>query len=243
MFDPFAGQKDLAAGYTPLRRRCGGAIRRRCAAHASLYSFCLDLWTGGRGEYVASAACASSAAAPHRYGARAQRAAAHGRRPSPRAGCAVTAGEPPTAHLKKQLPLPFERWLAWDDALDAVSALEGQHDRWAMLLMLLEMPADIVRTALQELTFSRADCEAVVAVLALREAVAAQLRAALRRTPQRCRTRLRWSGSGSLARCAAAKPLPALCCGCCACCRRPRAARRARALLANCRAGAAAPRG
>ncbi|MGO4271784.1 hypothetical protein AB4Z22_18420 [Paenibacillus sp. TAF58] len=80
-----------------------------------------------------------------------------------------------TAYLKKQLPLPFERWLAWDEALDAVSALSGQHDRWAMLLMLLEMPADTVRTALQELTFSRADGEAVVAVLALREAVAAQL--------------------------------------------------------------------
>ena len=107
VLDPFAGQKDLADGCTPLRRGCGGAFRRRCAAHASLCSFCLDLWTGGRSEYVASAACASSAAAPHRYGARAQRAAAHGRRPSPRTGCAVTAGEPPHGAPQKAAAAAF----------------------------------------------------------------------------------------------------------------------------------------
>ena len=108
--------------------------------------------------------------------------------------------------------------------------------------MLLEVPADTVRAALQELTFSRADCAAVADVLALREAVAAQLRAALRRTP-RVQTRLRWSGSGSLARCAAAKPQPALAAAAARAAAGAWEARRARALLGCRRAGAAAARG
>ena len=165
VIDPFGGQKDLAVGRAPLRRQSGGTIRRRCAAHASLYSFRLDLRLAGRGEHLAGAAGEAPLLrhiAMERVRSELQRMVEG---PAPARAVRLLLASRLMAHLKKQLPLPFERWLAWDDALDAVSALEEQHDRWAMLLMLLEVPADVVRTALQELTFSRADGAAVAAVL------------------------------------------------------------------------------
>ncbi|MDQ0889106.1 tRNA nucleotidyltransferase (CCA-adding enzyme) [Paenibacillus sp. V4I9] len=175
VLDPFAGQKDLADGVL----RCVGAAEERFGEDALRMLRCVRFASTYGLEVESSTWQALLAQAPLLRHIAMERVRSELQRmvegPAPARAVRLLLASRLTAHLKKQLPLPFERWLAWDDALDAISALEGQHDRWAMLLMLLEMPADTVRTALQELTFSRADCEAVVAVLALREAVAAQL--------------------------------------------------------------------
>ncbi|KQX68724.1 CCA tRNA nucleotidyltransferase [Paenibacillus sp. Root444D2] len=175
VLDPFAGQKDLADGVL----RCVGAAEERFGEDALRMLRCVRFASTYGLEVESSTWQALLAQAPLLRHIAMERVRSELQRmiegPAPARAVRLLLASRLTAHLKKQLPLPFERWLAWDDALDAVSALEGQHDRWAMLLMLLEMPADTVRTALQELTFSRADCEAVVAVLALREAVAAEL--------------------------------------------------------------------
>ncbi|NRF89743.1 CCA tRNA nucleotidyltransferase [Paenibacillus frigoriresistens] len=175
VLDPFAGQQDLGLGVL----RCVGAAEERFGEDALRMLRCVRFASTYGLEVEASTWQALLAQAPLLRHIAMERVRSELQRmiegPAPARAVRLLLASRLTAHLKKQLPLPFEQWLAWDDALDAVSALEGQHDRWAMLLMLLEMPADTVRTALQELTFSRADCEAVVAVLALREAVAAQL--------------------------------------------------------------------
>lgn len=175
VLDPFAGQKDLMAGVL----RCVGAAEERFGEDALRMLRCVRFASTYGLDVESSTWQALLAQAPLLRHIAMERVRSELQRmiegPAPARAVRLLLASRLTAHLKKQLPLPFERWLAWDDALDAVSALEGQHDRWAMLLMLLETPADTVRTALQELTFSRADGEAVVAVLALREAVAAQL--------------------------------------------------------------------
>ncbi|KRF12233.1 CCA tRNA nucleotidyltransferase [Paenibacillus sp. Soil787] len=175
VLDPFAGQKDLELGVL----RCVGAAEERFGEDALRMLRCVRFASTYGLEVESSTWQALLAQAPLLRHIAMERVRSELQRmiegPAPARAVRLLLASRLTAHLKKQLPLPFERWLAWDDALDAVSALSGQHDRWGMLLMLLEMPADTVRTALQELTFSRADCEAVVAVLALREAVAAQL--------------------------------------------------------------------
>jgi tRNA nucleotidyltransferase (CCA-adding enzyme) len=175
VLDPFAGQKDLELGVL----RCVGAAKERFGEDALRMLRCVRFASTYGLEVESSTWQALFAQAPLLRHIAMERVRSELQRmiegTAPARAVRLLLASRLTAHLKKQLPLPFERWLAWDDALDAVSALEGQHDRWVMLLMLLEMPADTVRTALQELTFSRADCEAVVAVLALREAVAAQL--------------------------------------------------------------------
>ncbi|SDN86113.1 tRNA nucleotidyltransferase (CCA-adding enzyme) [Paenibacillus sp. yr247] len=174
VLDPFAGQKDLASGVL----RCVGTAEERfgedalrmlrCIRFASTYDLLVEQSTW---QALLAQAPLLRHIAMERVRSELQRMVEG---PAPARAVRLLMASRLTAHLKKQLPLPFERWLAWDDALDTVSALEGQHDRWSLLLMLLEMPADTVRTALQELTFSRADSDAVVAVLALREVVAAQ---------------------------------------------------------------------
>lgn len=175
VLDPFAGQKDLEAGVL----RCVGAARERFGEDALRMLRCIRFASTYGLQVEASTWQALLAQAPLLRHIAIERVRSELQRmvegPAPARAVRLLLASRLTAHLKKQLPLPFERWLAWDNALDAVSALEGQHDRWAMLLMLLEVPADTVRTALKELTFSRADSDAVVAVLALREAMAAQL--------------------------------------------------------------------
>ncbi|WP_063795564.1 CCA tRNA nucleotidyltransferase [Paenibacillus sp. Soil750] len=172
--DPYGGQADLAAGVL----RCVGiaeerfgedALRMlRCIRFASTYG--LDIEESTWQALLANAPLLRHIAM-ERVRSELQRMVEG---PAPARAVRLLLASGLLAYLKKQLPLPFEAWLAWDDALDAVSVLEGQHDRWAMLLMLLEVPADVVRAALQELTFSRADGAAVAEVLALRDAVAAQ---------------------------------------------------------------------
>jgi tRNA nucleotidyltransferase (CCA-adding enzyme) len=176
VLDPFGGQKDLKIGVL----RCVGeaeerfgedALRMlRCIRFASTYNLDVEAMTW---QALLAQAPLLRYIAMERVRSELQRMVEG---PAPARAVRLLLASGLTAHLKKQLPLPFEKWLAQDDALDAVSALPEQQARWALLLMLLETPADIVRTALQELTFSRADCDAVVAVLALREAMAAQLR-------------------------------------------------------------------
>jgi tRNA nucleotidyltransferase (CCA-adding enzyme) len=173
VIDPFAGQKDLSLGVL----RCVGKAEERFGEDALRMLRCIRFASTYELQVEESTWQALLAQAPLLRHIAMERVRSELQRmidgPAPARAVRLLLASRLTAHLKKQLPLPFERWLAWDDALDAVSALEGQHDRWSMLLMLLEVPADVVRTALQELTFSRADGDAVVAVLALREAVAA----------------------------------------------------------------------
>lgn len=173
--DPFEGQKDLALGVL----RCVGKAEERFGEDALRMLRCIRFASTYELQVEESTWQALLAQAPLLRHIAMERVRSELQRmidgPAPARAVRLLLASRLTAHLKKQLPLPFERWLAWDNALDAVGALEEQHDRWSMLLMLLEVPADIVRTALQELTFSRADGDAVWAVLALREAVAAQL--------------------------------------------------------------------
>jgi tRNA nucleotidyltransferase (CCA-adding enzyme) len=175
LLDPFGGQDDLAAGVL----RCVGVAEERfgedalrmlrCIRFASTYGLSIE-------ESTWQALLANAPLLRHiameRVRSELQRMVEG---PAPARAVRLLLASGLLAHLKKQLPLPFEAWLAWDDALDDVSALSEQHDRWAMLLMLLEVPADTVRAALQQLTFSRADGAAVAGVLALREEVAAQM--------------------------------------------------------------------
>ncbi|OPH47070.1 hypothetical protein BC351_11180 [Paenibacillus ferrarius] len=175
ILDPFDGQKDLEAGVL----RCVGSAEERfgedalrmlrCVRFASTYKLQVE---AGTWQALLKQAPLMRHIAMERVRSELDRMIEG---PAPARAVRLLLASRLTAHLKKQLPLPFERWLAWDDALDALSALEGQHDRWSMLLMLLEVPSDVVRTALQELTFSRADGDAVAADLALRESVAAQM--------------------------------------------------------------------
>ncbi|MDR6549504.1 CCA tRNA nucleotidyltransferase [Paenibacillus qinlingensis] len=173
--DPFGGQADLAAGIlrcvgTPEERFGEDALRMlRCIRFTSSYG--LEIEEGTWQALLAKAPLLRHIAM-ERVRSELQRMVEG---PAPARAVRLMLASGLLAYLKKQLPLPFEAWLAWDDALDVVSALESQHDRWAMLLMLLEVPADVVREALQELTFSRADAAAVAGVLALRDAVAAQI--------------------------------------------------------------------
>ncbi|GFZ89963.1 CCA-adding enzyme [Paenibacillus marchantiophytorum] len=173
ILDPFGGQEDLARGVL----RCVGAARERFGEDALRMLRCIRFASTYDLQVEESTWLALLEQAPLMRHIALERVRSELARmiegPAPARAIRLLLASRLTAHFKKQLPLPFERWLAWDDALDAVSALAGQHDRWAMLLMLLEVPADTVRTALQELTFSRADGDAVVAILALRDAVAA----------------------------------------------------------------------
>ncbi|UKS30568.1 CCA tRNA nucleotidyltransferase [Paenibacillus sp. HWE-109] len=172
ILDPFGGQEDLARGVL----RCVGAAQERFGEDALRMLRCIRFASAYDLQVEESTWLALLEQAPLMRHIALERVRSEFARmiegPAPARAIRLLLASRLTAHFKKQLPLPFERWLAWDDALDAVSALAGQHDRWAMLLMLLEVPADTVRTALQELTFSRADGDAVVAILALRETVA-----------------------------------------------------------------------
>ncbi|NQX59047.1 CCA tRNA nucleotidyltransferase [Paenibacillus qinlingensis] len=172
--DPYGGQADLAAGVL----RCVGIAEERFGEDALRMLRCIRFASTYTLEIEASTWQALLANAPLLRHIAMERVRSELQRmvegPAPARAVRLLLASGLLSYLKKQLPLPFEAWLAWDDALDVVSALEGQHDRWSMLLMLLEVPADVVRAALQELTFSRADGAAVAEVLALRDAVAAQ---------------------------------------------------------------------
>ncbi|MEW9698955.1 CCA tRNA nucleotidyltransferase [Paenibacillus sp. SI8] len=175
VLDPFDGQKDLASGIL----RCVGAASERFGEDALRMLRCIRFASTYKLEVEEKTWQALLAQAPLLRHIAMERVRSELQRmvegPAPARAVRLLLASGLTGHLKKQLPLPFEHWLAHDDALDAVSALPDQHARWAMLVMLLEAPADTVRMALQELTFSRADSAAVVAVLALRETLAAQL--------------------------------------------------------------------
>ncbi|WP_244163324.1 CCA tRNA nucleotidyltransferase [Paenibacillus pectinilyticus] len=175
LLDPFGGQEDLTAGVL----RCVGVAEERFGEDALRMLRCIRFASTYDLEIEASTWQALLANAPLLRHIAMERVRSELQRmvegPAPARAVRLLLASGLLGHLKKQLPLPFEAWLAWDVALDAVSALDEQHDRWAMLLMLLEVPADVVRAALQELTFSRADGLAVAGVLALREAVAAQI--------------------------------------------------------------------
>ncbi|OAS14029.1 CCA tRNA nucleotidyltransferase [Paenibacillus oryzisoli] len=173
--DPYGGQADLAAGLL----RCVGIAEERFGEDALRMLRCIRFASTYDLEIEASTWQALLANAPLLRHIAMERVRSELQRmvegPAPARAVRLLLASGLLANLKKQLPLPYEAWLAWDDALDVVSALEEQHDRWAMLLMLLEVPSDVVRAALQDLTFSRADGTAVAEVLALREAIAAQV--------------------------------------------------------------------
>ncbi|NEW06043.1 CCA tRNA nucleotidyltransferase [Paenibacillus sp. SYP-B3998] len=175
VLDPFGGQKDIEDGIL----RCVGAAEERFGEDALRMLRCIRFASTYQLEIEAKTWAALLAQASLLRHIAMERVRSELQRmvegPAPARAVRLLLASRLTAHLKKQLPLPFERWLAHDAALDVVSALAEQHDRWVLLLMLMETPADSVRQALQELTFSRADMDAVVAVLALRESLAAQL--------------------------------------------------------------------
>jgi tRNA nucleotidyltransferase (CCA-adding enzyme) len=175
IIDPFGGQKDMEAG---LLRCVGKAEERfgedalrmlRCIRFASTYALQVEAKTW---QALLRQAPLLRHIAMERVRSELQRMIACA---APARAVRLLLASRLWRHFKKQLSLPFERWLAVPDALDAVSALEEPHARWAMLLLLLEVPADIVRAALKQLTFSRAETDAVVAVLALHEWLAGHL--------------------------------------------------------------------
>jgi tRNA nucleotidyltransferase (CCA-adding enzyme) len=169
LIDPFDGQKDLEAGVL----RCVGlaeerfgedALRMlRCIRFASTYGLTIEAKTW---EALLQQAPLLRHIAMERVHSELTRMV-EGAAPA-RAARLLLASRL-WLHFKSQLELPFERWLAHPGALDAVSALAEQHTRWVLLLLLLETPSDGVRTALQELKFSRAQTDAVVTVLSLHE--------------------------------------------------------------------------
>ncbi|MFD0694796.1 CCA tRNA nucleotidyltransferase [Paenibacillus sp. GCM10027628] len=175
VLDLFGGQKDLSSGIL----RCVGVAEERFGEDALRMLRCIRFASTYNLEVEAKTWQALLTQAPLLRHIAMERVRSELQRmvegPAPARAVRLLLASRLTANLKKQLPLPFEIWLAHDDALDAVSALPDQQARWALLLMLLETPSDTVRTALQELTFSRADTDAVVAVLGLREWLAAQL--------------------------------------------------------------------
>jgi tRNA nucleotidyltransferase (CCA-adding enzyme) len=167
--DPFGGQKDLAAGIL----RCVGQAEERFGEDALRMLRCVRFASAYGLEVEAKTWSALLQQAPllqhiamERVRAELQRMAAG---TAPARAVRLLLASRLWRSFKRQLGLPFERWLAHPAALDAVSALESQHTRWVLLLLLLETPADKVRAALQELTFSRADTDAVVKVLGLHE--------------------------------------------------------------------------
>jgi tRNA nucleotidyltransferase (CCA-adding enzyme) len=175
IIDPFGGQKDLKAGIL----RCVGkaeerfgedALRMlRCVRFASTYGLEVEAKTW---QALLRQAPLLRHIAMERVRSELQRMIEG---PAPARAVRLLLASRLWRHFKKQLKLPFEMWLTQPLALEAVSALPEQHTRWAMLLLLLQAPTDEVRTALQELTFSRADTDAVVGVLALHERLAGQL--------------------------------------------------------------------
>ncbi|MFC5448123.1 CCA tRNA nucleotidyltransferase [Paenibacillus aestuarii] len=175
VLDPFDGQQDLANGVL----RCVGAAEERFGEDALRMLRCIRFASTYGLEVEAQTWQALLEQAPLLRHIAMERVRSELARmvegPAPGRAVRLLLASRLTAHLKKQLPLPFELWLAHDHALDAVSALTEQQTRWALLLMLLETPAETVRLALQELTFSRADTERIAGVLALREWLAAQL--------------------------------------------------------------------
>ncbi|WP_090798736.1 CCA tRNA nucleotidyltransferase [Paenibacillus sp. GP183] len=175
LIDPFGGQKDLQTG---LLRCVGEAEQRfgedalrmlRCIRFASTYALQVEAKTW---QALLRQAPLLRHVAMERVRSELQRMVAGA---APARAVQLLLASRLWRHFKKQLPLPFESWLARPEALDAVSALQEQNARWALLLLLLETPADMVRSALQELTFSRADTDAVTGILALHEQLARQL--------------------------------------------------------------------
>ena len=178
MLDPFGGQKDLEAGLL----RCVGEAKERfhedalrmlrCIRFASVYGLEIEAATW---QALLEQAPLLRHIAMERVRSELQRMVEGS---APARAVRLLLASRLWQHFKRALGLPFEKWLAQPGALDAVSALEQQRPRWALLLLLLETPADEVRAALQELTFSRADTDAVCAVLALHEALVQQTIAA-----------------------------------------------------------------
>ncbi|MBP1994764.1 CCA tRNA nucleotidyltransferase [Paenibacillus eucommiae] len=175
IFDPFGGREDLAAG---LLRCVGEAEERfgedalrmlRCLRFASVYGLEVESQTW---QALLRQAPLLRHVAMERVRSELQSMLAG---PAPAQALRLLLASRLWQHFKRQLSLPFEMWLAQPAALDAVGALEEHRTRWALLLLLLEMPTDVVRSALQELTFSRADTDAVAGVLALYEQLARQL--------------------------------------------------------------------
>lgn len=175
IIDPFGGQEDLQAGIL----RCVGlaeerfgedALRMlRCIRFASAYKLEIEAKTW---EALLRQAPLLRHIAMERVHSELQRMVGSA---APARAVRLLLASRLWHHFKRQLGLPFEKWLAHPDALDAVSALEQQHARWVLLLLLLEMPTDEVRSALQELKFSRAEADAVVTVLGLHDWLAENL--------------------------------------------------------------------
>jgi tRNA nucleotidyltransferase (CCA-adding enzyme) len=176
IIDPFGGQKDLKASVL----RCVGKAEERFGEDALRMLRCIRFASTYGLEVEAKTWQALLRQAPLLRHIAMERVRSELQRmvegPAPARAVRLLLASRLWRHFKKQLGLPFEMWLAQPtSALDAVSALPQQHARWAMLLLLLQAPTDAVRSALQELTFSRADTDAVVGVLALHERLAGQL--------------------------------------------------------------------
>ncbi|UJF36160.1 CCA tRNA nucleotidyltransferase [Paenibacillus hexagrammi] len=175
ILDPYGGQQDLQEGIL----RCVGTAEERfgedalrmlrCIRFASTYGLEIE---AGTWQALLTQASLLRHIAMERVRSELQRMMEG---PAPARAVRLLLASGLTAHVKKQLPLPFDRWLAHDGTLDAVSALPQQHARWALLLMLLETSAAICREALQELTFSRVDMDAVIGMLGLKQWLAEQL--------------------------------------------------------------------
>lgn len=174
LVDPFGGRKDLEAGLL----RCVGAAEERFGEDALRMLRCIRFASAYGLEVEAGTWQALLRQAPLLRHIAMERVRSELQRmiegAAPARAVRLLLASRLWRHFKRQLTLPFEMWLARDRALDAVSALPQQRPRWVLLLLLLEAPADEVRTALRELTFARADIGAVCAVLDLHAALAGQ---------------------------------------------------------------------
>lgn len=175
LIDPFDGQSDLAAGVL----RCVGAAEQRfredalrmlrCVRFASTYALEVEANTW---HALLTNAPLLRYIAMERVRSELQRmvAGAH-----PARAMRLLLASQLLAHLKRPWQLPVERWQANSALLEQLSALASQHQRWVLLMLVLAVPAEEVRRALQALTFSRAELRAVVDVVGLHAHVADQL--------------------------------------------------------------------
>jgi|GEM_PF-48820 len=173
LLDPFGGQADVAAGLlrcvgAPVERFGEDALRMlRCVRFAAAYGLRVEAATW---QALVAQAPLLRHVAMERVRSELQRMV-EGAAPAQAVRLLLASGL--WQHVKRPLELPLERWRVRDAALEGVALLEQQQERWALLLLLLETPADDVRVALQRLTFARVDAEAIVAVLGLAQQQAA----------------------------------------------------------------------
>ncbi len=169
LIDPFAGQKDIEAGVL----RCVGSAEERfredalrmlrCIRFAATYQLVVEAKTW---QALVAQAPLMRHIAMERVRVELQRMVAS---PDVARAIDMLIASRVVQYFKQQVELPFTRWLAHEALLSAVDELSAQHTRWALLMILLDVPVADVRQALRALTFSRAEQVAITSVLSLHD--------------------------------------------------------------------------